>query len=224
MASPNSYEDNVTPLFGKREERRFVFDPSDELAERLWGLARPSYRKEMGRRGLLLYSNASINVTRQLDGALEPRDALMERDVHKILSQKPADTQRRLARYVRGGFVRSQETDEALGVKINLRLLIDMATIKKMKDSNYIPDDELFDDGAVVAGISLPIQDVMPQDQFRHRYQDLERFVYGPDWHASKQKVGMKTPSLSLGAFATNMRFASPSSSHRSGQNKSTML
>lgn len=205
MTAAESYEGNVTPLFGQREVGRFVFSPSDELAERLWALARPSYQKEMGRRGLFLYSSSSVEVTRRTDGSLEPHDALMESDMRKVLGQRSNDAQRRLARYVAGGFVRDVATNEVLGVRMNLRVLLDHPTVKAMKNSPHIDDEALLSDAGVQAGLFIPMHHVMPSPQFKHRYEDLERFVHGPEWHPSMLEAGKRTPSLTLGAYVTNM-------------------
>lgn len=205
MTAAESTEGNVTPLFGQREVGRFVFSPSDELAERLWGLARPSYQKEMGLRGLFLYSSSSVEVTRRTDGSLEPHDALMESDVRKVLGSRSNDTQRRLARHITGGYVRDVATDEVLGARINLRVLLDHPTVSGMKKSPHIDDEALLSGSGIQTGLFIPMRHVMPSPQFRHRYEDLERFVHGPEWHPSMLEVGKRTPSLTLGAYVTNM-------------------
>lgn len=190
----------------RTEAMRFSFTPGEKVAERLWALTRPSYRNEMGRKGLRLYSDSSIAVTRRADGTLTPNEELMASELRKIVDAKPGNAQRPLARSIEGGVMRNKKTKAPLGVKVNLRVLLDNATALQIRENERIPDRDLLSGNGVNVGIFVPMRHVAPEKEFKQQYQALTEFMHGESWNPEIMDKDRQNPSLTLGAHVTNMR------------------
>lgn len=194
---------NHSPL--RKEDLRFNFAPSEQLADRLWALTKPEYRNQMGRRGLMLYSDTSVQVTRRLDGTLDPEDARMISELRKIVASKPADSHRTLSRSIGGGLVRDRLNGRATGVQVNLGVILDTATKVLVHKSKLVPKEKLFVPNGVDAHIVLPIEQVVDRPEFDEKYAELQHFVRGDNWSPDLQEADRRTPSLTIGAYVTNM-------------------
>lgn len=194
---------NQSPF--RKEDLRFNFAPSDQLAERLWALTKPGYRNEMGRRGLMLYSDSNVQVTRRLDGTLDPDDARMVSELRKIVDSRPADSHRTLSRSIGGGLVRDRLNGRTTGVQVNIGVILDTATKMLIHKSKLVPKEKLFVPNGVDAHVVLPIHQVVDRSEFEEKYAELQRFIRGDGWNPDLQEADRRTPSLTIGAYVTNM-------------------
>lgn len=190
----------------RTEAMRFSFVPSDLVAERLLTLTKPNFMNEMGRKGLNLYSDSSVPVTRHADGTLIPEQELMASELRKIVEAKPSNAQLRLARSISGGTMRDKKTKAPLGVKVNLRVLLDNATALQIRENDHIPDSDLLNGNGVNTGLFIPMRYVASEEDFKRHYQVLTEFIHGESWSPEIKDKDRQNPSLTLGAHVTNMR------------------